>query len=309
MTFIPPMLARSTTPEAAEKARYDFWYAEPKYDGVRMVITREGMFSRTGANYLTSLPTLRHLCAVVPHDAAFDGELIAISKTFTFGGATVHNSDFTSVMRVLGSAPARGQQLLEDGTVTLHYVLFDVIVPDATQRARTAAVTRINDLALENLITPLTLFGGAQERLYRTITEHGGEGIMLKNPDALYVPNGRPMATWLKLKRRDTADVVIMGFTEGTGKYAGQIGAIEYGVYYPSGTLLRVGKCSGMSDAMRDVFSRFPGHYVGNVIEISFNGLTSIGSPRHPQFSRLRDDVVPASCTADALLTGLRRDV
>lgn len=129
------------------------------------------------------------------------------------------------------------------------------------------------------------------------ILEAGGEGIMLKNQRSFYHPGMRPSDTWLKMKRSLEEDVVIMGFTEGRGKYAGQVGAIEFGQYV-SGTLTKMGQVSGMTDDLRLRMTRSPDKYKGMVITITAMERFPGGTFRHPRFKCLRPegDKDPKDC-------------
>lgn len=144
--------------------------------------------------------------------------------------------------------------------------------------------------------TPAGLLGWRNSHLwdepqYLTYCENGGEGAILKNPLAPYrtglTRNERPTQTWYKIKKFDTVDVQITGFQAGQGKYTGLIGAIVF-VNPVTGI---IGKCSGMTDEQRIDFTQRSkaGNMFGDWMEIRYFGLT-VGTPRHPQFVRLRPD-------------------
>jgi ATP-dependent DNA ligase len=126
------------------------------------------------------------------------------------------------------------------------------------------------------------------EPTYRDYVDCGGEGVVLKNPNARYVIGKRPANNWYKVKKFQTLDVVITGFTDGQGKYEGQIGAIIF--KDPTG---RVGRCSGMDDATRlGLSAAVHSEIVGSVIEIRHWGHSGQGEEgyRFPQFVRFRPD-------------------
>lgn len=85
-----------------------------------------------------------------------------------------------------------------------------------------------------------------------------------------------------------------------TKPYAkGWIGAIEYGVY-KDGELVKVGEAKGISDADLELIKVGAYNLIGTVIEVKANDFMdkSIGSLRHPRFSRFRtEDKGAEQCT------------
>jgi DNA ligase 1 len=104
----------------------------------------------------------------------------------------------------------------------------------------------------------------------------GGEGLMLHRADAAYV-SGRSDVL-LKLKPVRDAEAVVIGYTPGQGRLAGQVGALR--VRDEQGREFLVG--SGLTDAQR---ARPPA--VGSVVTYSWRGETATGLPRFPTLVRL----------------------
>lgn len=124
---------------------------------------------------------------------------------------------------------------------------------------------------------------------YSQIIAEGGEGIMIKNLDALYLPGKRPQNNWFKLKYSQSWDVVICDYTPGEGKYKGMVGAIIYGLYNPeTDSLIPVGRVSGFNDSQRESFTKDPEAFKGWVIEVEGSGLTEAGCIENPRFKRFR---------------------
>lgn len=102
-------------------------------------------------------------------------------------------------------------------------------------------------------------------------------------------------AGWYKLKRVKTIDLIVMGCHPGKGKYEGQIGSIQCGLFGPEGALVEICLCSGMTDEERKAFSEKD---VGRVCEVQFQEVSSLGRLRHPNFVRWRDEEKkPYECT------------
>lgn len=141
---------------------------------------------------------------------------------------------------------------------------------------------------------------------YDRIVAADGEVMILKRDGATYGED------WVKVKKEFTVDVVIFGFTEAEAesvkvgsdvatptKYAGMIGAVEFGVY-DGGKLVRIGQASGMDDELRSAFSADPKSYLGRAVEVKANEFTG-KALRHPRFLQFRDDIQPSSCTLEKL--------
>lgn len=104
----------------------------------------------------------------------------------------------------------------------------------------------------------------------------------------------------LKIKKEHTGDVVIIGYTDGTGKYSGLIGALILGALNDDGEMVEVGKCSGMTDDLRREISANKKKYLNSIIEVEFMEWTG-KKLRHPRFMRLRDDKEIKRCTVKKL--------
>jgi len=91
----------------------------------------------------------------------------------------------------------------------------------------------------------------------------GFEGIMVKSEGWLWKHTKSRTIDLVKYKKRPTADLLCIGATEGTGKYAGVIGSLR--LTDKTGRIVDVG--SGMSDLDRTIA---PSHYIGRVIEVFY---------------------------------------
>ena len=130
-----------------------------------------------------------------------------------------------------------------------------------------------------------------KKKFYKDVIREGIEGVMTKDLLAAYYPGLRAGA-WVKVKPRNTYEFVILGFTRGTGKYAGQVGAIRYGALY-EGEMVEVGRSSGMTDQERLSMTLNPNRYIGKVAEFEAQELTRAGVMLHPSFIQLRPDLDP----------------
>ncbi|USD66661.1 DNA ligase [Vibrio sp. SCSIO 43136] len=135
-----------------------------------------------------------------------------------------------------------------------------------------ANVSHVRYVKHQQLSDELALF-----RLLNTIESEKGEGVMLRAINTPYI-HGRSEAL-LKLKPYQDAEATVIGYTQGKGKYQGQVGALI--VQTEDGTEFNLG--SGLSDEMRQ--EPLP---IGTVITYRFNGYTHKGLPKFARLLRER---------------------
>lgn len=278
---------------------------EPKLDGFRAGIIKRGstvtIYSRTWKEQPGKLPHLERALTEVPHDFHLDGELVHL-RGVEDGVPMV---DFNRTARVMGSNAGRAQaEQMKHGKLV--FVAFDLIGFDDQDWRRTKQSIRRAGLEMfwQNWLQKayVALLPQVHENFAETYDRYislGVEGAMLKAQDAPY--DGKRSGAWRKIKSVETADVVVIGFTQGGGKYSDTIGAIQFG-QYRDGELVRRGQCSGMTDDLRYAISASPDAYIGRVMEVKHFGYVSeaeVHGFRHPQFVRFRDDKKREECTWD----------
>jgi hypothetical protein len=115
------------------------------------------------------------------------------------------------------------------------------------------------------------------------LVKRGHEGVVVKHRDSRYLGGARN-GGWYKWKPGAEIEATCVGFTAGQGRHDGLVGAIRFRLQNGY-----EGAASGMSDAERREMTEHPERYVGKVIELSYQTLTTDGALRHPQYRRLRD--------------------
>ena len=282
-----PMLAKSAGNKMNELLDSDKYIAEIKYDGSRY-ISDNGIFtSRIGKDKTDNIPHISNFLKTI--NAVLDGEVY------------YPNADSNLTTTVMGSLPKRAIELQEKQGL-IRYVVFDILEYNGISLINKPLTTRqsylaklYNEQLYKNEYIDLSIPCVDNRKLLQEAKDNNYEGIMLKNKDALYVPSKRPEHNWYKIKRHMTDDVVIMGFTNGKGKFAGQVGSIIFGKYV-NNELEEFGKCSGMTDEVREDMTLHKDKYIGRVMEIEAMEGTAKGKYRHPQFGKLRNDKLPEMC-------------
>lgn len=146
------------------------------------------------------------------------------------------------------------------------------------------------------IVLPPILMGDPNEEFSR-IVKAGGEGVIFKRTDALYIPGKKPADNWVKGKKKITHDVVMMGLNPGTGKNAGLFGSIKFG-HYIDGKLTACGNCSsGLEDNMRQYIYDHADEMIANKQVFEIEAIQeSVKSFRNAVFLRLRDDKDHTEC-------------
>jgi len=197
------------------------WVFEPKYDGWRVLASRQGgrvsLSSRNGVDLTRGEPGIAAALARLPGgDFVVDGELVVFGKTGV--------PEF-SLLQKRGESGARPATL----------VLFDCLERDGARLVSRPLSERRQ--ALESLTgrrpkEPLALaarLGADGEKAYGRARAEGWEGVVGKDLASSY-ETGRRSLRWLKVKARREAEFVIGGFTLPRGGRL-HFGALLVGLY------------------------------------------------------------------------------
>ena len=260
----PEMILAKILPDDVDVREY--WVSE-KYDGVRGYWDGQQRQMRSRNGTIIALP--RDFAAQLP-DISLDGEL------------WIGRGQFERVVSVV-----RDTQPDDRAWNQVKYMVFELPDPHNQYGDFTQRITQIERIT-QHLNAP-NIQAVKQWRVrdraellrqLDTITQAGGEGLMLHLASAPY-QTGRSDALY-KLKLRQDAEATVIGYVAGTGKYAGKVGSLR--VHTDDGREFNVG--SGLTDV-----TRVHPPAIGSVITYQFNGLTQKGLPRFPRFLRVRVDV------------------
>jgi DNA ligase-1 len=105
-----------------------------------------------------------------------------------------------------------------------------------------------------------------------------GEGLMLRKLDSIYRA-GRS-DDLIKLKKHYDDEAIIVGYTDGKGKFRGMVGALI--LRMPNGQEFKIG--SGLSLAVRE-----DPPALGAQVTYRYNGFTDSGIPRFARYIAVRE--------------------
>ena len=175
------------------------------------------------------------------------------------------------------------QQQAHDGWLRLKFALFDV--PQAAdgftaRLAKAKAWFAANPSAYAFVIPQRLVLDHAhlQQELNR-IEKFGGEGLIVRMPDAPYV--GGRSSEIFKVKNYQDAEATVVAHLPGKGKNAGKLGSLL--VALADGTQFKLG--SGFTAAERQTPPQ-----IGAVVTFKYYGNYKSGIPKFPVFMRIRQD-------------------
>jgi ATP-dependent DNA ligase len=227
---VQPQLAKS----ARELPTGDDWCYEPKWDGFRTIVFRDGddvqLQSRNGKPMNRYFPEIVEQALALPAQRyVLDGEMVV-----TVDGI----QEFDLLSQRIHPAASRVERLAKETPGQL--VAFDLLAEDDETLLELSYTERRKRLAA--LVTdPVDLTPATDDAEAAGQWLAGaGEGVIAKQASAPYRPGER--VGMVKIKRVRTADAVVAAFR--FGKEPGTVGSLILGMYDDDGELHVIGHTS-----------------------------------------------------------------
>jgi ATP-dependent DNA ligase len=240
---VKPMLAKAAT----KLPIGDGVYYEPKWDGFRCVVFRDGDEVELGSR--NERPLTRYFPEVVaavkanlPEKCVVDGEIVVPR------GDRLH---FEDLLQRIHPAESRVTLLAEQTPAS--FVAFDLLalgeeslldVPFADRQARLRSA--LSGVRAPVYVTAITQDAGTAQRWFDTFEGAGLDGVVAKTADLPYGPDQRLMT---KVKHVRTADCVVAGFR--WHKSGPIVGSLLLGLYNDAGDLQHIGVAASFPMARR----------------------------------------------------------
>jgi len=310
---IQPMLAEPLS-GPRDLSRFERTHvAQIKYDGTRWiaVVSEDGVMLVSRSAKTDYSPLYPEICAAlrqIGHDCVLDGELAFFRKDTGV-------CEYVKADALPGTIEPYNPVLMVFDVLSSHHQ--DMRDTDQTYRSSIVS-SLLRGIPTAHVKEVVTWEEGFQA-LYDNVVGNGGEGIILKARRGKYRHDGKNQnrsKDWLKVKRDETADCVVMGIQTGNGKTESTFGALVLGQYDADGRLIEVGRTSGMTDAERRIILGIVKHIAEDsmspvahdksvqraiepklVVEVEFMERTDRGRLRHPRYLRMRSDKEPYQCT------------
>jgi ATP-dependent DNA ligase len=238
---LEPMLAKASDdlPEG------DGWLYEPKWDGFRAIVFRDGDEVLIQSRDLKPLdryfPELAEpLKAQLPDRCVLDGEVV-----IAHDGAL----DFEALLLRIHPAESRVRMLAAASPAS--FVAWDLLALGDEDLRSTPQVERriLLETALRDATPPIHLTPATQDRdlaadWFNRFEGAGLDGVVAKRLEAAYQPGKRAM---LKIKHERTADCVVAGFRWHKNGPGTHIGSLLLGLFDDQGKLHHVGITSSFT--------------------------------------------------------------
>jgi ATP-dependent DNA ligase len=262
---VPPPVLPMLAKRVSELPREGEWIFEPKWDGFRALIFRDGeeIFIQSRdekplARYFPEL--LAPLEAQLPERCVLDGEIVI---------AHDGSLDFEALQLRLHPAASRVKKLA--GEMPASVVFFDLLCIDDEDLRSTPFVERrkrlevvLADVESPIHVTPATRDRAIADDWFRRFEGAGLDGVMAKSEKGPYEPNKRVM---LKVKHERDCDCVVAGFRWHKNHKGTSIGSLLLGLYNDDGKLQHVGVCASFTDAKRRELAAFLAPYRENALD------------------------------------------
>lgn len=276
------------------------WVYELKYDGYRAIaVIQNGtveLYSRNGISFNKKFAFIHHQLTEIEHNVVLDGEIVVVNKKGVPQFQALQNYE-----------PA-----VTEGT--LQYFVFDILhlnghdMHTLTLSERKSFLPEILEYLSHVLYSEHV--EGTGKMLYEKAVKMGMEGVIAKKASSTYLPGYRSRE-WLKLKKTESAEAIICGYTI-SERVTRPFGSLILGMM-DAGTLKYVGNCgTGFSAAtMKTLDGVFALRKRKNspfsdkialkgrkpvwlkpelVCEVSFTEWTDNKTMRHPVYKGLRED-------------------
>ena len=236
------MLAKA----ADELPEGEGWIYEPKWDGFRCIVFRDGDEVELGSR--NERPLTRYfpevvaaVCRHLPARCVIDGEIL-------IPGAV--GLDFDALLQRIHPADSRVQKLAAETPAS--FVAFDLLAVgdrDLTELPLSERRAMLESVATTRppiFVTPISTDIATAKDWFSRFEGAGLDGVVAKRADLPYRPGERVM---VKVKHRRTADCVVAGYRihkDGNG-----VGSLLLGLYDDSGDLQHVGVASSFTAKRR----------------------------------------------------------
>jgi ATP-dependent DNA ligase len=256
-----PMLAK----RVSELPPGEGWIFEPKWDGFRTLVFRDGdeifIQSRDERPLNRYFPELiPPLLAQLPKRCVLDGEIV-----MPIDGVL----EFEILQLRLHPAESRVKKLAAETPASI--VFFDLLcegdrslceTPFAERRARLEKICARLHAPLH--CTPATRDRKVAADWFKRFEGAGLDGVVAKAVDGTYQPNKRVM---FKVKHERECDCVVAGFRWHKRGEKTKVGSLLLGLYDEDGNLQHVGVCASFTDAKRKELVEFLAPYRKSAFE------------------------------------------
>lgn len=272
-SFVEPMLAKSFDDYRSDVV-YPV-YSQPKYDGIRCVVTSTSMKSRSG-KLIVSAPHIKEALAPLFQkfpDLVLDGELYCDKFA----------NDFNKICSLVKKTKPTPEDILESAA-SIQYWIYDIAEAGLTFSERSQRLDEIlpKHQAICTVPTEKVDDVARLDALYEKYMADGYEGQMVRT-NALY--EFKRSKNLLKRKEFKDEEFVILGVVEGEGNKTGMAASMLF--KNSAGTEFN-SNIKGDHDHLRSLLAN-KSSLLGKAATVKYFNLTPDGIPRFPYVIAIRD--------------------
>ena len=265
--FIKAMLAHKF--EKYPDLDYSNTYSQPKLDGVRCLVTKDGMFSRDGKPIVSAPHIFEALKKLFNKDPnlVFDGEMYTDAL----------KDDFNKIVSLAKRTKPTDADLAESKE-HLQYWIYDIAKSQDVFGDRIAEISRALKAKQINclVLVPTDKVESKEhlDELYQSYLASGMEGQMIRKGDSLY--EGKRSKNLLKRKEFQDAEFTITSVNEGIGNWAGYAKSVSY--MTKDGLVFNAG-IKGTQEYCKKLLAKAD-EMVGKQATVRYQNITPDGVPR-----------------------------
>ena len=265
-TYFEPMLAQDFN-KYKDKIEYPV-YSQPKLDGIRCIVKKDGMWSRNGKRIISAphiYEALKHVFESNPN-LILDGELYADKFA----------NDFNAICSLVKKTKPTEQDLRESAE-KIEYHIYDVPSVKVGFMARYGYLTLLFLPKCCKVVETLPCENEAKVyELYERYVNEGYEGQMVRISDSMY--ENKRSKSLLKHKSFIDEEYTILDIEEGEGNKTGMVGSFVFesktGKRFNSSPKFNWEECTEMWKRKDEL--------IGKSATVKYFNLTPDGVPRFP---------------------------
>jgi DNA ligase-1 len=265
--YFEPMLAAKWE-DSKDKIQYPI-YSQPKLDGIRCILTKDGMFSRNGKEIISAPHIRKALDKLFKYepDLILDGELYADK----------YANDFNAIVSLVKKTKPTDTDL-KQSEKNIEYHVYDIPSVDDTFKER---CIELDEIALDfpkcvkQVETHIVNNEGEVTEWYEDYVGRGYEGQMLRT-DGVY--ENKRSKNLLKHKSFVDEEYEIVDVCEGEGNRTGTVG---YMVFETADGKTFKSNVKGSFNEVKEMWKNRK-QLIGKEATVKYFNLTPDGIPRFP---------------------------
>jgi len=215
-TLFKPMLAVDYN-DYKDKVEYPV-YVQPKLDGIRCIVRKDGMWSRNGKSIISAphiFESIKHLFDEDPN-LIIDGELYIHSN----------QNDFNTICSLVKKTKPTEEDLVESARL-IEYWVYDVPSHDSSFDHRKVSIYKFHGIDKVKIVSTSRVNDEEQlKEQYGMFMSQGYEGLMIRIIKGKY--ENKRSKNLLKYKEFHDNEYTILEVHEGKGRLQGKVGQMLF---------------------------------------------------------------------------------